>query len=98
MPAPVFERPNSSTKVGSSGTTAAKNTVSRKTIAELRRASLRSTAPTLEGSALPDRRVVGHQLALRAVAREPHHDDPTGLRAGHHTVAEGGVDDVVAEP
>src|SRR4051812_35307559 len=48
-------------------------------------------------SAAPDRGVVGHQLALRTVAREAHHDDAAGLGAGDHALAERGVHDVVAE-
>ena len=38
------------------------------------------------------------ELALGAVAGEAHDDDPAGLDAGDDAVAEGGVDDVVAEP
>ena len=48
-------------------------------------------------SAFPDRRVIRHQLALRAVAREAHDDDPAGLGGRDHALAERGVDDVVAE-
>ena len=43
-----------------------------------------------------DRRVVGHQLALAAVAGEADDDDAARLAADHHAVAERGVDDVVA--
>ena len=44
----------------------------------------------------PDRRVVGHQLALGAVVGEAHDDDPARLDRGDDAVAEAGVDDVVA--
>src|SRR5690348_13437592 len=47
--------------------------------------------------ATADRRVVGHQLALRAVAREAHDDDAAGLGADDHALAERGVYDVVTE-
>ena len=39
-------------------------------------------------SALRDRRVLGHELALAAVRREAHDDDAAGLQADHHAVAE----------
>src|SRR3954470_22352352 len=54
-----------------------------------------ATARTL---ALGDRRVLGHELALGAVGREPHHDDAAGLGRRHDPFPEGGVDDVVAHP
>ena len=47
-------------------------------------------------SPLPDRRVVGHQLALGAVAGEADDDHPPRLDRGDDAVAEAGVDDVVA--
>src|SRR3954452_24339651 len=48
MPAPVLLRSNSSTNCGSSGTIAAKNIASMKTIAEAR-SRRRRTPPTLRG-------------------------------------------------
>ena len=44
-----------------------------------------------------ERRVVGHQLALGAVAREAHHHEAAGLDAHDHAVAELRVHHVVAE-
>src|SRR4051794_175973 len=48
-------------------------------------------------SLLPDRRVVGHQLAVGRLAREADDDDPARLDAGDHAVAELGVHDVLAD-
>src|SRR5918997_5976804 len=103
IPAPDLERSYSSSKCGSSGVIAAKKTVSRNTIRQQRtrrRRTLRmlgvAVAPPC-ASAAPDRGVVGHELALAALAREVHHYDAAGLHAGHHAVAEGGVHDVVAD-
>ena len=45
---------------------------------------------------LPERRVVGHQLALGAVAGEADDDHPARLDRGDDALAEAGVDDVVA--
>src|SRR5207248_11707042 len=47
-------------------------------------------------SALRDRRVLCHELALRTVGCEAHDDDPAGLDSGHDALAERGVHDVVA--
>src|SRR4051812_44873410 len=44
------------------------------------------------------RRVLGHQLALRAVAGEAHDDHAARLDADHDPLAEGRVQDVLAEP
>src|SRR5918998_2900551 len=48
-------------------------------------------------AALLERRVVRHELALRAVAGEAHHHQAAGLHAHHHALAEVRVRDVVAE-
>ena len=45
-----------------------------------------------------DRSVLGHQLALGTVTGEAHDDHAAGLDACHDAVAEGRVDDVLAEP
>src|SRR3954449_4998775 len=47
---------------------------------------------------LGERRVLGHELALRAIRREPHDDHPARLGTGHDALAERGMDDVVAQP
>src|SRR3954453_20848253 len=47
-------------------------------------------------SALLDRRVLRHELALAAVRGEAHDDDAAGLEADHDAVAEGCVGDGVA--
>ena len=56
----------------------------------------RGRAPR-RASALADRRVVGHELALAALAGEVHDHDAAGLDAGDDALAERGVDDVVAD-
>src|SRR3954449_11958760 len=55
----------------------------------------RGCTPAAE-SALADRRVLGHELALGAVAREAYDDDPAGLDARHDALAERRVDAFVA--
>src|SRR3954454_14996066 len=60
--------------------------------------ALPSMISALTASKLPllERGVFGHQLALAAVAREADDDHAAGLGAGHDTLAERGVQDVVA--
>ncbi len=48
-------------------------------------------------SASLKRGVVDHQLALRAITGEAHHDHAARFRPDHHSVAEGGVDHIVSE-
>ncbi len=56
-------------------------------------------APGMETrvSAPAHRRVLGHQLSLRAIVGEAHDDHAAGLDAGDHAVAERRVHDVLAE-
>src|SRR3954447_22097669 len=55
-------------------------------------------AVTTAASLLLDRGVVGHQAALGPVAGEAHDHDAARIHARHDALAEGGVDDVVADP
>src|SRR5215207_8673542 len=65
MPAPVLLRSNSSTNCGSSGTIAAKNNASMKTIAEAR-SRRRRTPPTLRGGGVA--RALAHPSGEHAPA------------------------------
>ena len=60
------------------------------------------TRAAIASAGYPSRLVIGAYSAIslrsRAVAGEAHDDDPAGLDAGDDALAEGGVDDVVAEP
>src|SRR5882672_7011765 len=66
-----------------------------------RRAGRGSTAtrvrPSEGASTAADGRVLGHQLALGAVAGEPHDDHAVRLDARHDPLAEGRVHDVLTE-
>src|SRR6478672_2866943 len=53
--------------------------------------------PSAAASTAADRRVLGHQLALGAVAGEAHDDHAVRLDARHDALAEGRVNDVLAE-
>src|SRR5271165_4077038 len=60
--------------------------------------SPRGPEETAAGSGAADRGVVGHQLALGAVAGEAHHDHAARLDPGDDPLAEGRMDYVLAEP
>src|SRR3954447_13206894 len=71
-PAPVLLRPNSSTNPGSSGTIAAKNIASMKTMAEASASRRRSTPPTLRGggAAVPRPHAAGEHAAAHQQREE----------------------------
>src|SRR4051812_20394712 len=76
MPAPVLLSPNSSANCGSSGTIAAKNIESMKTIAEARSTRRRSTPPTLRGGGAA---VAGaHPAREHAATDEQRQERPDG--------------------
>src|SRR5215207_5648809 len=54
------------------------------------------TVAAIASARLPQRCVVGHQLALRALAGEANDDHAAGLHRGDYALAEAGVDDVIA--
>src|SRR3954449_10342207 len=95
MPAPALRRPNSSTNGGSSGTIAAKNIASMKTIAEAR-SRRRRTPPTLRGGGVA--RALAHPPGEHAPADQQreeraHRDQHAGVGGRQRVEPAAEVDD-----